>query len=296
MGGAKSRTQTNHDRPEHFLTPVLLAAKHGIFTKHKCDVELVPQPSGTGQMITSYKEGKIDMAIGLTEGWINGLSASPSLYKLVGTYVSSPLCWAISTGIKTSYRSAKDLRGKAIGVSRIGSGSYVMSYVFADQQGWLANDSEPFTFEKLDTFKGLRDGVNDGRAAAFMWERFTTKKYYDSGEIRQIGEIYTPWPSWLITATSEVQQSSKLEAILTAINEGIAYYHANHEEAMEEIYTNLDYSKEDAEEWSKTVSYPGDVSVVDEKMVKSTINSLRKAGLMKDNLGITEAEMVHSKP
>lgn len=279
------------------MTPVLLAAKHGLFQRNACRVELVPQPSGTGQIITSYKEGKIDMAIGLTEGWINGWGSNKDLYCIVGTYVASPLCWAISTGIQTPYVTAAELRDKTIGVSRIGSGSYVMSYVFADQQGWLSSSpsaktpengketgteqKKPFTFQVLDTFKGLRDGVNTGKADAFMWERFTTKKYYDAGEIRQIGEIYTPWSSWLITAAPAVAQQD-IDAVLKTVNEGIAYYHANHDEAIKEIHTNLDYSKEDAEAWSETVEYPKDVRVVDPELVKKTVETLQKAGLLKD--------------
>lgn len=47
-------------------------------------------------MITNFKEGTIDAAIGLTEGWVNGLSQHSSLYKIVGTYVMSPLCMSRS--------------------------------------------------------------------------------------------------------------------------------------------------------------------------------------------------------
>lgn len=42
-------------------------------------------------------------------------------YGLVGTYVESPLRWAISTGKERSdVRSVQDLKGKRAGVSRIG--------------------------------------------------------------------------------------------------------------------------------------------------------------------------------
>lgn len=257
----------------------------------------MPQPSGTGQMITSYREGRIDLAIGLTEGWINGLAASPDLYKLVGTYVSSPLCWAVSAGAANdALTSSQQLRGRKMGVSRIGSGSYVMSFVFADQQGWLGGASstttgKPFDFVKLDTFKGLRDGVNSGTADAFMWERFTTKKYYDSGEIKNIGHIDTPWPSWLVTASPKVA-SDTVSRVLSAINKGVEHYRANFDESMEVIYTTLDYSQADAEEWSKTVRFADDVKGVDEGMVQGTIDTLRKAGLMTENESIVAKDMI----
>lgn len=40
---------------------------------------------------------------------------------MVGTYVETPLCWAISTGAgREDVSSVEDLKGKKIGVSRIG--------------------------------------------------------------------------------------------------------------------------------------------------------------------------------
>lgn len=43
-----------------------------------------------------------------------------SAYRLVGTYVDSPLCWAISVGAKSELKDASELKSKRVGVSRIG--------------------------------------------------------------------------------------------------------------------------------------------------------------------------------
>jgi ABC-type nitrate/sulfonate/bicarbonate transport system substrate-binding protein len=40
--------------------------------------------------------------------------------------------WAISTGAKRDINSVADIKGGKIGISRIGSGSYVMGFVLAD--------------------------------------------------------------------------------------------------------------------------------------------------------------------
>lgn len=127
-------------------------------------------------MVKSLEASEIDIAIGLTEGWIAALGAGSPYFKLVGKYVSTPLCWAISAGAKqTRINSIADLKNGKLGISRIGSGSYVMGFVLAEQQGWLEVGKEPFDFKILNDFKGLRDGVNNGTADAFMWEIFTTK-------------------------------------------------------------------------------------------------------------------------
>ena len=88
----------------------------------------------------------------------------------------------------------ESLKDSVVGVSRIGSGSYVMSYVLADQQGWLASpEKSPYRkFHVLQTFDRLRAAVNAGSADFFMWEHFTSKRYYDAGEIRRLGVLDAP--------------------------------------------------------------------------------------------------------
>lgn len=51
-------------------------------------------------MITSLRSGEIDVGIGLTEGWVAGLGKDDiegdGGYRIVGTYVETPLCQHIS--------------------------------------------------------------------------------------------------------------------------------------------------------------------------------------------------------
>lgn len=289
--------------PEHFSTPIHFAKRH-----FGLSAELIPFPSGTGHMITAIRAGEIDVAIGLTEGWIAGLGKenlepADGGYRLVGTYVETPLCWAISTGTsRAEIQDVNSLKGGKIGVSRIGSGSYVMGYVLADQQGWLSSNAtegekqEPFQDTVvLNTFANLRRAVNDGEADFFMWEHFTSKKYYDSGEIRRVGEIYTPWSSWKIVASTRLIQEDKLdgrvEELFGKLNEGIKYFNEHLDEAVQFISTELDYSEEDAREWLKTVKFPVDTSGVDLKVVEKTVGLLCKAGVLKEGKGMQPAEM-----
>ena len=70
-------------------------------------------------MITSLQANEIDIGIGLTEGWVAGLGKQAG-FKIVGTYVKSPLCWAISTGANRELDDISHLKDTKIGVSRIG--------------------------------------------------------------------------------------------------------------------------------------------------------------------------------
>ena len=283
---------------EHFSTPLEFAKKH-----YGLDSQLLPYPSGTGHMVTALQAGEIDIGVGLTEGWIAALGKAQAKkedagFRAVGTYVETPLCWAISTGAKRDeLQGIQDLKRKKVGVSRIGSGSYVMSFVLADQQGWLdtTSDSPPFPVEPLNTFANLREGVNNSTADFFMWEHFTSKRYYDNGEIKRIGEIYTPWSSWKIVAVNDLlhppnwsstSNASKpvlkeeLDDVLQKINKGVKHFEENQEEAVQYISTKLDYSEEDAREWLKTVRFADDVRGVNPEVVGRTVGILQKAGVL----------------
>lgn len=76
-------------------------------------------------MAAALKDNSIDVAIGLTEGFVADLGRAAAArrttgYRLVGTYVESPLCWAVSVGAKSKLADVRDLKGKRVGVSRVG--------------------------------------------------------------------------------------------------------------------------------------------------------------------------------
>ena len=162
-----------------------------------------------------------------------------------------------------------------------------MGFVLADTQNWLPppsasslSASAPFDIIPLQTFARLREAVTDRTADFFMWEHFTSKRYYDNGDIKRIGEIYTPWPSWHIVARPDVIGDERMDEVLAKINLGIRYLEEHEEEAVQYISTELDYSAEDAKEWLKTVKFAGDVRGVRGSVAQETITVLKKAGVL----------------
>ena len=77
-------------------------------------------------MVTSLRSKEIDVGIGLTEGWVAALAKAQQAhpgsgkgdFKLIGTYVDSPLCWAISTGANREIEKVE--KGCKCGVSSLG--------------------------------------------------------------------------------------------------------------------------------------------------------------------------------
>ncbi|CAH2353115.1 hypothetical protein CLIB1423_09S03114 [[Candida] railenensis] len=279
--------------PEHFSTPLFFAEQQKYFQDKGLEIEFVEVLEGTGRLIKLLNEKEVDVAIGLTEGFVADLGKGNETYKIVDTYVKSPLCWSISTGIdRADITNANDLQGKKISVSRIGSGSYIMSFVLGHQ----LNFPSPFFsgYPIRHNFKNLRDSVNlvgedsSEHSEAFMWEHFTSKKYYDNKEIKKIGEIYTPWPSWVVTVRKEILDShyDDVKNFVGSINKGIKYFQANNGEAVQHIATNLDYSEADATEWLKTVTFNdsiGEASLDWESVVKKTADILKIAGVLTDD-------------
>jgi ABC-type nitrate/sulfonate/bicarbonate transport system substrate-binding protein len=210
--------------------------------------------------------------------------------------------WAISTGaLRPEINSVASLANGKIGVSRLGSGSHVMGFVLADQQGWLS-PSNPTPYSDtviLNNFQSLRNAVNSGDADFFMWEHFTSKRYYDSGDIRRVGEIYTPWSSWKIVASTALLGKDgaideRVKDLLAKLDLGVQHFNDHQDEAVEYISTSLDYSEEDAREWLKTVRFATKVAVVDPAVVKNCVGILKKAGVLFEGKGMGPEAMVAS--
>lgn len=287
--------------PEHFSTPMFLAQKHGYFAEKDLEVEFFPVVEGSGRLIKLLNEGVVDIAVGLTEAFVADIANGNVKYSVVGTYVKSPLCWAISSGAhRSDINSVEELAGKNIGVSRIGSGSYVMSFVLGLQRKF----PEPYFsgFNVLHNFQNLRDSVNQKfvdefgkkiESDAFMWEHFTSKKYYDSGEIKRIGEIYTPWPSWVVSVNQNVitNKRATVQAFLAAVRKGVAHFLQNPEEVVHHISTSLPYTAEDAREWMKTVKFNeelGSAPIEWESVVQNTAQALKTAGVITGHEGVDQ--------
>ncbi|KAG7571110.1 hypothetical protein FFLO_00935 [Filobasidium floriforme] len=260
---------------EHFLSPLLQlhAAKGGF--------ELVECPGGTGDMQAKLKAGEIDVCIALTDALIAGIANGQTSYKIVGRYISTPLRWAIITGKDSQYQDVSDLKGTKLGISRLGSGSQVMASVMALREKWSQADQP--TFEVKGSFQPLRDSVNSGETSVFLWEWFTTKPYADSGEVRFIGSVYTPWPCWMIAA-SPAADADQVSQLLTALGEYTTEFDSKSKRESENVgYVAKTFGQreEDVKEWLGTVAWYHDLLAVERKVVTDTLEVLGQAGVVK---------------
>ena len=211
--------------PEQVNIPLHLCDKQGIFNRHGLDVSIHLIPEGTGRMLELIENEVIDIAFPVTDAFIVAKSKGREL-TLLGTYAASPLIWSAVTGRSASFRSFHELRELnrpvTIAVSRLGSGSHTMGQYAASLHGL-----HDIRFHISNTFAGLRDDVNSGRADFFLWERFTTKPWVDRDELTLIGEVPTPWTAFSIVSKSEINTGMLLEyatpTVVTLVRESRKY-------------------------------------------------------------------------
>jgi len=203
--------------PEHFNLPWHLCIENGEFEAQDIDLQWTDVPEGTGKLCQMLRNGETDIAVILTEGIIKDIvSGNPS--KIVQVYVQSPLIWGIHVGAASKYKTLSDLQGTKAAISRIGSGSQLMAYVNAHNQGWK---TENLQFEIINTIDGAVEALTAGTADYFMWERFMTKPLVDKGIFRRIGDCPTPWPCFVIAVRNEVLETQPeiIKTILEIINQ-----------------------------------------------------------------------------
>jgi len=186
--------------PEHFNLPWHLSMENGDFEKENIDLQWTDVPEGTGKMCQMLRDGQTDVAVILTEGIVKDIIAgNPS--KIVQVYVESPLIWGIHVAANSGYKKLADLENTTVAISRLGSGSQLMAYVNAGNQGW---ETENLQFKIVNTIDGAVEALTNGTADYFMWERFMTKPLVDKGTFRRLEDCPTPWPCFVIAVRNEI--------------------------------------------------------------------------------------------
>ncbi len=186
--------------PEHFNLPWRLAIEEGKFRDAGINLHWSDMSGGTGQMIKGLQTGTLDIAVLLTEGItkaiLQGLNA-----KIIKVYITTPLRWGIHVPFRSDIQEVSQLEGKTFAISREGSGSHLMSYVIADQNGWNTKDLK---FNIIGDIYGGLWALEHNEAQAFLWEKYTTFPFTEQEKCRYIDEVITPWPCFVIAVRNEI--------------------------------------------------------------------------------------------
>ncbi len=281
--------------PEHFNYPIHMVKALGLDQKHGVDLEFLEQACGTGQMIANLKDGKVELIIALTEGIVADIAKGGSDVRILGTYVGSPLCWAISGAGEAGVGPDEvvGMKGKTFGISRYGSGSHLMAYVLAIERGW--DPQKDVSFKVVGNFQKLRDSVNADETQAFMWETYTTKPFHDSGELSRLGDISTPWPCFMVAglkSTVDLRLAS-IRGALSSIHEAATIFHELSSTMPAEIAQRYSLEPADAEAWYNGVRITAH-RYVSEAALERALEALLEAGVLDKNVKTDPLSLIHT--
>ncbi len=226
-------------------------------------------PGGTGEMCRLLDEGEVDIALVLTEGAISHI-AKGSKIRIAGTYVQSPLTWGVHTS--PSYIAGES--GSRFAVSRMGSGSHLMSYVYASQKGWLEKQAPEIVV--CGGIDGAMVAFEEGKVDLFLWEKFMTKPLVDAGRLGRIDLCRGPWPAFSIAVGEHVahEQLEHLVAQVSATLERLG-----RENFIEKVIQRYGLLKEDVEEWFGETEFACSLEVNIEAL-KTCAAFLEKVGIL----------------
>lgn len=271
--------------PEHFNYPWVKLVNEQPFLEN--DVKLIweDESRGSGAMNHAIREGDAALGVILTESFVKD-KVEGNTGKIIGFHVNSPLRWGIHVSAHSKIQTVDELKNIPFLISRMGSGSHLMAYLLAKENGWA---TEEMDFEIIGNLEGAIKALKKTTPKAFLWEKYTTKPLVDKGWFRRIGELPTPWPCFVIVA-SEKSLRDHPEVIKTVRdklykNNGTCM--AKQPDLIRAISQNYQLNEVDVADWIGQTSW-----AIDERIKKSsltkTMETLFDLGLIKKKIKVEE--------
>ncbi|ORZ38410.1 hypothetical protein BCR44DRAFT_127633 [Catenaria anguillulae PL171] len=274
--------------PEHFNVPIIRSIAAGAFRRHGLDVEFKVCHGGTGEQLRMLAAGELDGCVALTEGLVSGAylqrlvanGPTSASYRLLGTYVKSPLTWAISTAPNSSL-DASSLEGARIGISRFYSGSHLIPIFHALRKKW----STPYQFVECGNFANLRDSVVAGNSDAFLWEVATTRKWFDDGTLRFAGTVVPDWPAFSLAISCKQSDmgSALAEGVRSALSDWASL--SDQDKISTVTHHMPSYAPKDVASWLEGVQFADhtEVAGVSGMDVATIVQMLSEAKVIEDS-------------
>ncbi len=237
---------------EHFNTPWYFGRDHGYFKENNINLEWNICAGGTGEIINKLKDNQLDAAVLLTEGGIqsivNGLDV-----KVVKIFVESPLIWGIHSSILNHRDLSIENKDLKIAISRFKSGSHLMAKVYAKASEVVLNEEQ---FVIVGDMDGARKSLKELNSDIFLWEKYTTAPLVDTHEFKRVGEIKTPWPSFLLVIKDKfiIEHPGIITKINNSINKSIEVLE-NNPEIIKLISNYVSLPEEQVKQWYKDLKW-----------------------------------------
>lgn len=262
--------------PEHFNLPWKLAIEERKLVDLGVELHWSDMTGGTGQMIKGLQTGTLDVAVLLTEGItksiLQGLNA-----KILTVYVTTPLRWGIHVPYNSDIQTVKQLENQTFAISREGSGSHLMTYVRAKQEGWNLKDLK---FNVVGDVYGGLWALENNQAQGFLWEKYTTYPFTEQKKCRYIDEVVTPWPCFVIAVRSELLEENEdlLKTVFERVHQEAKALKEN-PNAAEIIAWRYNLKLEQTKSWLSETDWNYDNSLMKDSIEK-VVNALESLELI----------------
>jgi len=209
--------------------PVFIAQDKGYFREAGLDIELkffdaaqpiaVATTSGDVDFgITAFTAGLYNLAGKGTLKVIGGMSREKAGYPLIGYFASNN---AYAAGLKTP----KDLAGKRIAVTQVGSSFHYSIGILADKYGFKLADVKIVPLQSLSNAVAALKGET---VDAALLPVSTARKLMDDGGAKLLGWVgdETPWQLGAVFASPKsLANKALVTRLLTALERADREYH-----------------------------------------------------------------------
>jgi len=209
--------------------PVFIAQDKGYFREAGLDIELkffdaaqpiaVATTSGDVDFgITAFTAGLYNLAGKGTLKVIGGMSREKAGYPLIGYFASNN---AYAAGLKTP----KDLAGKRIAVTQVGSSFHYSIGILADKYGFKLADVKIVPLQSLSNAVAALKGET---VDAALLPVSTARKLMDDGGAKLLGWVgdETPWQLGAVFASPKsLANKALVTKLLTALERADREYH-----------------------------------------------------------------------
>lgn len=272
--------------PEHFNYPWYLLLKSKDLQEKQVNLRWQDFDGGTGAMVQSLVNGEIDLAVMLTEGVTKAICDGAPI-KLIQYFVSSPLIWGVHTHAVSGLTNPQDLIHRAkntsnqnvkVAISRHGSGSHLMAYLYAKSLG--IDPETGLSFREVGDLDHALEELKLGHSDIFLWEKFTTQPYVTQFDFLRIDQYPTPWPCFVLAGREDfiIHHSETVEKIKKGINKHTLAM-LERTNLVEELATR--YAQEPAaiESWLSQTQWSQ--NTIDAKTLQHVQKELLNLGLIK---------------
>jgi NitT/TauT family transport system substrate-binding protein len=209
--------------------PVFIAEDKGYFRDAGLDIELkffdaaqpiaVATTSGDVDFgITAFTAGLYNLAGKGTLKVIGGMSRERAGYPLIGYFASNH---AYAAGLKTP----RDLAGKRVAVTQVGSSFHYSLGLLADKYGFKLSDVKVLPLQSLSNAAAALQGET---VDAALLPASTARKLMDDGGAKLLGWVgdETPWQLGAVFASPKtLADKAKVTKLLAALSRADREYH-----------------------------------------------------------------------